>query len=116
MKHQRIITNAEKGIIIEEYLTGSSSSREIAKKYNVSQSSVSIWAKTYKEEIMGIKNVKSEEENSAESSKENSLELELRRLRKELEAKDFKILVLETTIKKAGELYGVDIKKKLDGK
>ena len=41
---------------------------------------------------------------------------ELRRLRKELEAKDFKILVLETTIKKAGDLYGVDIKKKLDGK
>ena len=40
-----------------------------------------------------------------------SLELELRRLCKELEAKDFKILVLETTIKKAGELYGVDLKK-----
>ena len=31
MKHQRIITNAEKGAIIEEYLTGEKSSYELAK-------------------------------------------------------------------------------------
>lgn len=116
MKHQRIITNEEKGVIIEEYLTGTSSSREVAKKYNVSQRSVTNWANDYKNEIMGHKKVKSEKNHSSEPLIEKSLELELRRLRKELEDKEFKIKVLETTIKKAGELYGVDLKKKLDTK
>ncbi len=116
MKHQRIITNAEKGAIIEEYLTGEKSSYELAKKYHVSQPSIVRWSQAYKAVNMSSKKSERNKKSSVEPSGDESLELELKRLRKELEAKDFKILVLETTIKKAGELYGVDIKKKLDTK
>ena len=62
---------------------------------------------------MSNKKNEKNKKSSANPVGNESLELELRRLRKELEAKDFKILVLETTIKKAGELYGVDLKKKV---
>ena len=61
---------------------------------------------------MSNKKNEKNKKSSANPVGNESLELELRRLRKkELEAKDFKILVLETTIKKAGELYRVDLKK-----
>ena len=114
MKHRRVITGQQKAAIIDAYLSTEESSRSIANRYGINHCTLLIWAKKYKEEVMGQETKKSKVDPSA--THEISKDLELQRLKKELAQKDLIIKVLEKTIEKANEAFGVDIKKKLDTK
>lgn len=111
MKHRKVITGQQKAAIIDAYLSTEESSRSIANRYGINHCTLLIWVKKYKEEVMGQKTKKSKEEPSA--AHEISKDLELQRLKKELAQKDLIIKVLEKTIEKANEAFGVDIKKKV---
>lgn len=117
MRQRKVITLAEKAKIIEEYLTTEKSSRELGKKYGVSYSTIILWSKQISDSQMKDKK-QVKEGDGIQNTFIGSLgmEIEIKRLRKELEDKDRKIQLLEKTISKASEIFGVDIKKKSDTK
>ena len=114
MKHRKVFTDQQKAEIIDLYLSTDESSRSLGKRYGIDSATILLWAKNYKEEFMGQKS--KEVKVAPSSKKEKAKDLELQRLRKELAHSQLVIKVLEKTIEKASEVYGEDIKKKLDTK
>jgi len=112
MRHKKVITSREKLLIIEEYLSTSKSSRELEKKYNVSQSTIARWGREFKSTSTS-ETVKNKDTMPSEPKSEVEKDLEIKLLKKSLKDKEDKIKVLEMTISKASELFGVDIKKKV---
>jgi transposase len=115
MRHKKVTTSREKLLIIEEYLSTSKSSRELEKKYNVSQSTIARWGREFKSASTS-ETVKNNDNMPSDSKSDADKDLEIKLLKKALKDKEDKITVLEMTISKASELFGVDVKKKLDTK
>lgn len=92
--------------VVEEYLNGDSDQRVVAARHGISQSSLCLWIKAYLEQKeAGMAKSPSPETLSAQ-------QLELNRLRKELEAEKLRSLALEELIVVAEEQLKIQIRKK----
>ncbi|MFZ1788192.1 MAG: hypothetical protein WAT92_07780 [Saprospiraceae bacterium] len=112
MIRSKLITKSEKSIIIEEYLNSIISSREVAKKYGISQSTVMEWTKVEREAMrkMKLKKDRIVENIEKDLSIEDPIN-EIRRLRKALEEAELEREFYKEIINIAERDLGINFKK-----
>jgi transposase-like protein len=110
MDRIKLLTQVEKESIIAEYLDTNISSRKLAKQHKISHSIILLWAKEYKDNILGYKN-KSKKEQSLES-----LPSDMKQLQKELRLARLENKLLNAVIDIAEKELKVDIRKKSGSK
>jgi transposase len=116
MKRRKLITESEKNSIIEEYITTEVSSRKLAARYGINNSTILLWVKG-KNTIMESKKLKrSKTESESKVSVSTDYQLEIKRLKKELEKVELEKELYKEIIKLAEADLGFSLKKNLDTK
>jgi transposase-like protein len=100
--------NKIKRVIIEEYLAGKATYRELERVYGISHSTIHNWVKSAEERGL----VRGEEEAGLRLLKDEEAEAEIKRLRAELKDAQLYNKLLNTMIDIAEDDLGVAIRKK----
>lgn len=112
MIKSKLITKSEKSIIIDEYLSSNISSREVAKKYGISQGTVMDWTKVEREAMRKMKLKK----DSIVGTVDKNLSIEdpineIKRLRKALEEAELEREFYKEIVNIAERDLGINFKK-----
>ena len=94
--------------VVEDYLSGDSDQRVVAARHGISQTSLCLWIKAYLEQ----KQTGMAKSATPSPDSISAQQLELNRLRKELEAEKLRTLALEELIDVAEEKFKLQIRKK----
>lgn len=112
MNNTKLIGKREKLIIIDEYLNTNLSSREVAKKYGISQGTVMDWTKVEREAKRNMKFKKENRKKIVEKDLpvEDSI-IEIKRLRMALEEAELEREFYKEIVNIAERDLGINLKK-----
>ena len=97
--------------VVEEYLRGGVSLRELEEKYGINFRTIHRWAKEAEAEFELVELEKAKKVRAL-AVKQRELPVEVKQLRKELEEARLKNELLTVMIEIAEEQFGIDIRKK----